>query len=329
MDILDEFILEDVRCFRGEQRVRLRPITLLVGENSTGKTTFLGCYSVLHRLLSGFRSPGYTLDFNREPFLMGSFRDIVRLQLGRTGLIDKFRFGFSIVPSEDKGIRPYFIRITFLEESGQPTVYSVQYDFGGGQFLILRKGNDDSGMIISGPNFEFQSEYPLDEMWPFYLNFVGNKRFRENSELTESEITAANYISNILYISEKRTGDQPILGDWTNSFPELIPVAPLRSKPKRTYNPTKEVTSPDGEHIPLLMMRLARTNKREWNSLHDNLVSFWENFRVIYRYFCDKTRQTNQRSVSIESASTIRIKVKYSGCWIWRESKLTNSGGYK
>ena len=72
-----EFLLEDVRCFRGAQRARLRPITLLVGENSTGKTTFLGCYSVLRELLAGGWAPGGRLDFNREPFLMGSFRDIV------------------------------------------------------------------------------------------------------------------------------------------------------------------------------------------------------------------------------------------------------------
>ena len=69
-----ELILRDVRCFKGEQRGRLRPVTLLVGENSTGKTTFLACYSVLHRVFSGFW-PAVRPDFNKEPFLMGSFRD--------------------------------------------------------------------------------------------------------------------------------------------------------------------------------------------------------------------------------------------------------------
>ncbi len=43
------------RCFAGEQRGRLRPITLLVGENSTGKTTFLGCYGALLRVIPTFR----------------------------------------------------------------------------------------------------------------------------------------------------------------------------------------------------------------------------------------------------------------------------------
>ena len=42
VDDARELILQDVRCFQDEQRGRLRPITLLVGENSTGKTTFLG-----------------------------------------------------------------------------------------------------------------------------------------------------------------------------------------------------------------------------------------------------------------------------------------------
>ena len=42
-----DLTLQDVRCFQGEQRGSLRPITLLVGENSTGKTTFLGCYHIV------------------------------------------------------------------------------------------------------------------------------------------------------------------------------------------------------------------------------------------------------------------------------------------
>ena len=55
---------------------------------------------------------------------------------------------------------------------------------------------------------------------------------------------------------------------------ELIPVAPLRSKPKRTYDPVRETSSPEGEHVPMLMMRLDRTADAQWGSLHDDLVAF-------------------------------------------------------
>ena len=38
---MDTLILEDFRCFAGRNEVPIRPLTLLVGENSTGKTSFL------------------------------------------------------------------------------------------------------------------------------------------------------------------------------------------------------------------------------------------------------------------------------------------------
>lgn len=42
--------LRDVRCFEGAQSACVSRITLLVGENGTGKSTFLGCYKALAKL---------------------------------------------------------------------------------------------------------------------------------------------------------------------------------------------------------------------------------------------------------------------------------------
>ena len=61
---------------------------------------------------------------------------------------------------------------------------------------------------------------------------------------------------------------------WRPTLYDLMPVAPLRSEPKRTYDPVRETASTDGKHIPMLMMRLDRTDKRGWNQLHDDLVGF-------------------------------------------------------
>ena len=79
MKINAEFIIENVRCFRDRLRVPLRPITFLVGENSTGKTTeFLGCYNALCNLWGSIRMErsGGNI-FNQDPFSMGSYGDIV------------------------------------------------------------------------------------------------------------------------------------------------------------------------------------------------------------------------------------------------------------
>ena len=44
---MDQITLENFRCFREKQTARLAPLTLLVGENSTGKTSFLALIRAL------------------------------------------------------------------------------------------------------------------------------------------------------------------------------------------------------------------------------------------------------------------------------------------
>ena len=50
--MIKEFIIKDVRCFAGENRLKIRPLTFLVGENSTEKSTILGCFSALFDTLA-------------------------------------------------------------------------------------------------------------------------------------------------------------------------------------------------------------------------------------------------------------------------------------
>jgi len=40
-----KLILENIRTFSGFHEIPIRPLTLLTGENSTGKSTFLGMLS--------------------------------------------------------------------------------------------------------------------------------------------------------------------------------------------------------------------------------------------------------------------------------------------
>ena len=44
---MNEIRLKNFRCFRDEQTARLAPLTLLVGENSTGKTSLLAMVRIL------------------------------------------------------------------------------------------------------------------------------------------------------------------------------------------------------------------------------------------------------------------------------------------
>ena len=72
--------LQDIRCFPGRQQVRFgRKATVIVGENSTGKSTLLGCYMALVKLCSDprLREDGWDY-FDSPPFEMGGFATISR-----------------------------------------------------------------------------------------------------------------------------------------------------------------------------------------------------------------------------------------------------------
>ncbi|MCY3822185.1 MAG: AAA family ATPase [Gammaproteobacteria bacterium] len=266
-----EMVLRDVRCFEGVQRGILRPITLLVGENSTGKSTFLGCYSVLHRVLSEMDFVGRP-DFNEEPFFLGSFRDIVRSRRGPSGRINRFQLGFVTTPVRRGSQVPCRLLATFAEQGSQPVVSSFRWQFDAESFLEARRGAEGE-TILRIPNHEVETEIPfMNAVFLFDVLGEGELLLRRWDTGTKPIV---DYLEGLLdnQAESRRARSTRGLELWPH-LPDLIPVAPLRSKPKRTYDPVRETASPDGEHIPMLMMRLDHTAKSHWDALHGNLVEF-------------------------------------------------------
>ena len=56
---MNEISIENFRCFHEKQTARLAPLTLLVGENSTGKTSFLAMVRALWEI--AYNVPGSRL----------------------------------------------------------------------------------------------------------------------------------------------------------------------------------------------------------------------------------------------------------------------------
>ena len=88
MSHLASLSLQNIQCFADPQPARLGRITLLVGENSTGKSTFMGCYQAFAKLasldeLEDFRpvkpGPGSSPAlFDSPPYSMGGFATVAR-----------------------------------------------------------------------------------------------------------------------------------------------------------------------------------------------------------------------------------------------------------
>jgi predicted ATPase len=69
---MDRIFFEGIRCFAFRQEVPLAPLTVLVGENSSGKSTFLALVRLAWDLVKNPETP----NFNEEPFLLGAYEQI-------------------------------------------------------------------------------------------------------------------------------------------------------------------------------------------------------------------------------------------------------------
>lgn len=112
--------LRDIRCFAEEQTANISRITLLVGENSSGKSTFLGCYSTLAKLANLVDLDDKN-HFDDPPFHMGSFETFAR-----SGRSD-FGLGGTFVDHCHSGASFQFV----ADGSGKPTEQRVQLEFTG------------------------------------------------------------------------------------------------------------------------------------------------------------------------------------------------------
>ena len=126
---MDEIRLRDFRCFREDQTARLAPLTLLVGENSTGKTSFLAMLRALWDLGYGYKLP----DFKEEPYDLGSFDEIAHYRGGRGGRAETFFAEFSVTrPNLQGASKEQFLRkfdVTFGSEGTAPVPVRRRFEF--------------------------------------------------------------------------------------------------------------------------------------------------------------------------------------------------------
>ena len=125
---MDEVRLENFRCFREQQTARLAPLTLLVGENSTGKTSFLAMVRALNAIFAG----KWEYNFKDEPYDLGSFDEIAPHRGGRGGRATEFTAGFSgshvFRGSKSNRIAlPYQMDLEFVRQGTVPVLRCRQW----------------------------------------------------------------------------------------------------------------------------------------------------------------------------------------------------------
>ena len=273
---IQKLIIEDVRCFAGRQEFNICPLTFLVGENSTGKSTALGCFHTFHSFTSA-RAYGSHLDFNVEPYQMGAFADIARRSTPKK---KSFMLGFEF-KSENGGEEvKYFLTLTEKEKGSEPIVQEQRFFNSNDQVVLVRDERETGAERRTRLRHNFENFIASTEesgrrtflvkvREPFsYMSFFENWEYawpilregRRNISSLEKEFREC----------AKRLSE-PFRERW-NGY--SYSFAPIRSKPQRTYDPLKETISPEGGDIPMALMNMFRADEKGWKELKSRLIEF-------------------------------------------------------
>ncbi len=275
---MDQMTLKNFRCFREEQTARLAPLTLLVGENSTGKTSFLALIRSLVRLAVGYHLP----DFKEEPYDLGSFDEIVYHGNSRRERIHSFEAGFSTTSSgivTSAGVtNPFSFQATFKKHGTVPfpvrkwgalgeAWYEETYDEEG---YVVRAGTKrGSWELRRTPGI--RPWYGSDDYWvPFILAF----RSRSDDQSEDDEVKPLDGAPAIHVEDWERL--QP-LAHSAMPFPAktlTYASAPVRSKPRRTYDPSRITAAAEGDHVPMYLAHVSSQDTEEWATLKRRLEEF-------------------------------------------------------
>ena len=239
-----QLILENVRSFCGRHQIPVRPLTLLVGENSTGKSTFLAMLA--HT--SHFSFTSLRPSFNEEPFNLGTYDSIATFKGGRYGRAHSFSVGV-MNPAGEKG---QCIVSTYASYKGQPQLSGLEVKVRGARIVLsvdpesqrarlqIRVGDTrlEAVQFGLGTRGEVELEYPATYLIRNYL--FEHKLPKGVKKLSRS---AEDALFQMIRYSR-------------GTARTIVPLAPVRTRPKRTYDVISDEFSPEGDHIPVVLARI-------------------------------------------------------------------------
>ena len=256
---MDRITLQNYRCFGSEeQSARLAPLTLLVGPNSTGKTSFLALIRALWDV--AFRE--VVPNFREEPYDLGSWDDIVHQPGGRATPMESFAAGFAMPSLSGWEFQQFRAAFSFASRKTVP--FPVNRCFVTDEVAIELSQNDEG----SGDSVR----YRLDQGGWEAITFDPPVPLADG--LLPLRVLSASLTRNI-------GADDEVLRQFLNdiSFQRNITrrpfaSAPIRSRPRRTYDPILLAEDAEGEYIPSYLAGLYRRDADGWQLFKSGLEKF-------------------------------------------------------
>ena len=301
---MDEIILKDFRCFHGEQTARLAPLTLLVGDNSTGKTSFLAAIRALWDTVHKQQVP----DFKESPYDLGSFPELVYNRSSRGNSAKSFTAGFAAAVRRTSAAgseaRMEF-RMKIKERRTVPVLHFRSLsDDAGAEITEFPNGGANRSFRMTTPNGSWNVkmpemphrmlDLPFDSSMMDLVNILiwGQSGDSQQNDAMFQPIGATRKVTD----ADRRIIDRLLArgGMMTGGFAfgsfaashrkssskerrwreRPIAGAPVRSRPRRIYEPTNLAQDAEGDYIPMYLADVLVRDPDKWAGLKGKLEEF-------------------------------------------------------
>lgn len=277
--------------FRGfsETLLPLRQTTFLVGENSTGKSSFLKLLYVLSRPRFWFSAE---TPFQDEAEL-GGFDDIVSAWAADKSF---FQVGTLTVRKKKSGtLSPAFAVHTLGRRDGSPYVSRyIQFADGCLTKLFFQRRR------IKYKTVRFDHDFSDEAKILNFFNEVvsADRQDSEGFSLFPKGIPPDPPLPVAIAILRSMDKNKRITGgEFKAEIPfslDLTWIGPIRTRPQRFYDGMRKAFSPEGDHTPFLLRKSLRTKSRS-RSFGEKLQAFGEAsglFDAIVPHSFDRSPQS-------------------------------------
>lgn len=256
---MNKITLENFRCFRGKHEARLAPLTLLVGENSTGKTSFLALIRALWDVAFEQTVP----NFKWMPFDLGTFDEIAYTSEKQDDQVTKFEAGFDFAsPQREETKEDFRFQVVFQQIGTAP--FPVERRLARGLiWLEDRPIEPDAGVwfgVSKGQRKKASSPFRLDNrdrLDPFEMLALNLRRMDDKSA-EKYNAAFRPFVKDFMVVKNRR----------------IYAGAPVRSKPRRTYDPARPTLDPEGIGVPMYLAEMHFRGGDKWNELKNALEEF-------------------------------------------------------
>ena len=270
-----EIRLRDFRCFHERQTARLAPLTLLVGENSTGKTSFLAAVQAVLGCSHGSGAP----DFRKAPFDLGAFPEIVHRRGGRANSANSFVIGFTELDSEERLLD---FEVTFESRDAAPAPVATGWRDEAVSVEYRQSDGRNARMVCESPNGVWECSVP-DGHRPFAEHL--DRGVLSDLQVAEPKPDPVGYTGSLRALPEgsRRKPSPQELATFSFLSRQFVRVpsqappfasAPNHPNPQRTYDPMKLSSDPWGADVPSRFASLQFQDKAEWAALKAKLDAF-------------------------------------------------------